>query len=190
MEGRMNAGPTRIEPYVETQKQRAFERDFLAGWERYETWDGVEVGVPHPAAREFLVTEEDVLAFNRAAGETDPLFVDPEYAREHSPSGSLVVHPLFLTTVIFWCIGEEGPGSWVRTPGARNPFQKMELLEPILVGEMLTIRTQTVDRFVRRGLNYLTNLNEICADSTLKARSFATLILPPTREDVRGFATA
>ena len=33
-------------------------------------------------------------------------------------------------------IGPDGPGSWIRTPGARNPFQKMELLEPLVVGDV------------------------------------------------------
>lgn len=186
----MTGGPARVAPYLETEKQRGFERDFIAGWDGYETWDGVEIGVPHRAPREFVVAEEDVLSYNRAVGETDPLMVDPEYAHTHSPTRQLVAHPLFLTAVIFHCIGPEGPGSWIRTPGARNPFQKMEILEPVVVGETLTITTRTVDRFVRRGLHYLTNLNEVHAGPTLKARSWATLILPPTREDVRAFASA
>ena len=54
----------------------------------------------------------------------------------------------------------------------------------------LTLTTQSVDRWIRRGMHYLTNLNEVYAGPTLKARSRATLILPPTREDVRAFATA
>lgn len=186
----MTAGPVRIEPYLETEKQRTFERDFLAGWERLETWDGVVIGEPKPAARVFVVTEEDVVSFNRAAGETDPLFVDPGHARDHSPTGHVLVHPLFVTTVIFWCTGPEGPGSWIRTPGARNPFQRIELVDPIAVGDTLTVTTSTVDRWVRNGMHYLTNLNELHAGETLKARSWATLILPPTREDVRGFAEA
>lgn len=186
----MTAGPIRLEPYLETAKQRAFERDFLAGWERLETWDAVTIGEPRPTMREFPVTEEDVLSFNRAVGESDPLFVDAEHAREHSPTGCLLVHPLFVTTVIFWCTGPEGAGSWIRTPGARNPFQQIEILEPILVGDTLTLTTSTVDRWVRRGMHYVTNLNEIRAGGTLKARCRATLILPPTREDVRGYAEA
>jgi acyl dehydratase len=186
----MTVGVERIEPYLETEKQRTFERDFLTGWERLETWNGVAIGERVPTGREFVVVKEDVLSFNHAVGETDPLFVDADYARTHSPTGQLLVHPLFLTTVIFWCTGAEGPGSWIRTPGARNPFQRMELLEPIVAGETLTVITTTVDRWLRRDMHYLTNLNEVYAGETLKARSWATLILPPTLEDVRGFAEA
>jgi acyl dehydratase len=186
----VTTGPERLEPYLETERQLAFERDFLAGWERLETWDGVGVGERKPAAREFLVTEEDVVSFNRAVGETDPLFVEPGHARDHSPTGHALVHPLFVTTVIFWCTGPEGPGSWIRTPGARNPFQRIELVEPIEVGDTVTVTTSTVDRFVRNGMHYLTNLNELHVGETLKARSWATLILPPTRDDIRGFAEA
>lgn len=186
----MNARAARVEQYLETAKQRAFERDFIATWSRHETWDTVAIGDQQPANRAFLVEEEDVLSFNRAVGETDPLFIDPAYARERSPTGHVLAHPLFLTTVIFWCTGPAGPGSWIRTPGARNPFQKMEILEPVVPGETLTVVTSTVDRFVRRGLHYLTNLNEVASGDTLKARCWATLILPPTYDDVRAFADA
>ena len=186
----MTDGPTRVVPYLETEKQRAFDRDFIAGWAGCETWDSVAIGVPSRVATEYVVEEEDVLSYNLAVGETDPLMVDPEYARRHSPTGQLVAHPLFLTAVIFYCIGPEGPGSWIRTPGARNPFQRMEILELVVVGETLTLTTQSVDRWIRRGMHYLTNLNEVYSGPTLKARSRATLILPPTREDVRAFASA
>lgn len=184
------SGARRVERYLETEKQRAFESDFLAGWERYETWSEVEVGSMRPAAREFPVTEEDVLAYNHAAGETDPLMVDPTFARVHSPTGEIVAHPLFLTAVIFYATSPDGPGSWIRTPGARNPFQRMEILEPVRIGEVLSVTTGTVDRFIRRGKHYLTNLNEVRAGEVLKARAWATLILPPDREAVRVFATA
>ena len=38
----MSAG---IEPYVKTEKQRGFAVDFIDGWDTYETWDTVEIGV-------------------------------------------------------------------------------------------------------------------------------------------------
>jgi hypothetical protein len=67
---------TRVAEYLETEKQRGFSWDFLAGWEGYETWDTVEIGRPRQSPQKFLLKEEDVLSYNRALGETDPLMVD------------------------------------------------------------------------------------------------------------------
>jgi acyl-CoA synthetase (AMP-forming)/AMP-acid ligase II len=41
--------PARLDRYIETDKQRRFSRDFLAGWEDYETWEVPqgEVGEVH-----------------------------------------------------------------------------------------------------------------------------------------------
>jgi acyl dehydratase len=183
-------GSERLAMYVETEKQRRFERDFLTGWEEYETWDTVEIGPMGPAARDYLVEEEDVLSYNRACGETDPLMVDPKYARTHSPTGKIVPHPGFYTSVCFYCISPKGRGTWIRTPGARNPFQKIEIVEPMFIGERIAVTVKTEDRWIQRGKHYLTNLFEFRAADRLKARAWGTLILPPTREDIRKFATA
>ena len=69
--------PERLDRYVETEKQRHFSRDFLVGWEDYETWKEATVGESAPASHTFTVKAEDVAAYNRACGETDPLYVDP-----------------------------------------------------------------------------------------------------------------
>src|SRR6266566_8209352 len=79
--------PSRLDRYVETEKQRHFSRDFMIGWEAYETWDEAAVGQSGLAQRTFEITEEDILDYNRACGETDPLMIDPVFAREQSPTG-------------------------------------------------------------------------------------------------------
>jgi len=183
-------GSERVAVYLETEKQRRFERDFLAGWEHYETWDTVEIGPVGPAARDYVVEEEDVLSYNRACGETDPLMVDPEYARKHSPTGKIIAHPVFFTSICFYCVSPKGRGTWIRTPGARNPFQKIEIIEPIVVGERISLTMKTEDRWIQRGKHYITNLFEYSAAGKLKGRAWGTLVLPSTREEVRRFAVA
>lgn len=180
---------TKVGEYLETEKQRGFSRDFTEGWEEYETWDTVEIGRSNESVRTFTVEEEDVLSYNRALGETDPLMVDPEYAREHSPTGRIIAHPLFLTTIIFY-VSTGGVGTWVRTPGARNPGQRIEIIEPVQVGDEVEVSSVTVDRWLRRGKHYITNLSEFTVDGRLVARWWGTLIIPPTREAVRAFAEA
>jgi hypothetical protein len=71
--------PSRLDRYIETDKQKHFLRDFMVGWEAYETWDQAAVGQSGIGQRSFEIREEDILDYNRACGETDPVMVDPAY---------------------------------------------------------------------------------------------------------------
>ena len=183
--------PARLDRYIETEKQRHFTRDFLVGWERYETWDEAQVGEKGPAAHTFAIAEEDVIAYNRSCGETHPLYIDAKFARENSPTGEVLQHPIFVTTLGFYTLGASGIGTWVRTPGARNPHQLIEIIEPFRSGEVITNTVTTADKFVQRGKHYLQILMEFHNQTgALKATWLCSLILPPTRADVAKFANA
>jgi len=183
--------PARLDRYIETDKQRHFSRDFLAGWQEFETWEQARVGEVASAQRTFAITEEDILSYNRACGETDPLMVDPGHARAHSPTGELLQHPIFVTTIGFYSVGEQGIGTWMRTPGARNPGQRIEILEPFRYGEIITTTVTTHDKFVQRGKPYIQMLLDFRNEANvLKARWWCSLILPATRSDVARFANA
>ncbi|MGH3561812.1 MAG: MaoC family dehydratase [Mycobacterium sp.] len=181
----------RLTALAHTAKQREFECDFVATWEDHATWDAAVMRQPTQIPGEFVVEEEDVLAYNRALGETDPLLVDPDYAREHAPGGVVVAHPLFATAVAFWLSRPGTICSWIRTPGARNPFQHLEIHEPIRVGDRLTATMENSDRFIRRGQHYLTAHVEVRDQrGMVKVEFSATLILPANRDQARRFATA
>ncbi len=184
----MSGNTERFEHLVETDKQRRFSRDFLATWENCEFWDRADIGRMRQAPGVFRVEEEDVLCYNRALGETHPLYVDPEYARRYAPNGTVLVHPVFTTTIGFWFSQPGIQGSWIRTPGARNPFQKVEIERPINVGDRLTMMQENSERFWRRGQAYITT-HAIIYDQNdhRKAELWGTLILPPSRDDVRRF---
>ncbi len=183
--------PTRLDKYIETEKQRQFSRDFMTGWEDYETWEQATVGDSGPAQRKFKITEEDIVSYNRACGEIDPLMIDAAYARKNSPTGEVLQHPMFVTTIAFYSLGEKGIGTWVRTPGARNPQQRIEILEPFRDGEIITTTVTTADKFVQRNKPYLQMLLDFHNEKgLLKARWWCSLILPETRADVARFANA
>jgi acyl dehydratase len=115
--------------------------------------------------------------------------IDPDYARKHSPTGEVLQHPIFVTALGFYCIGAEGLGSWIRSPGARNPGQRIEIMEPFRNGEKITATITTADKFVQRGKHYLQMLIEFRNEAgTLKATWLCSLILPPTRADLEKFA--
>lgn len=176
----------RLAQYATTEKQREFEWDFTKGVDRYEVWDEIEIGRSAPAQRTFLVTEEDIVSFNRAALETDPMMVDAGHAREN---GGLVAHPLFVVQIAFYCVGT-GIGSWIRSPGARNPGQEIDLFDPFRVGEEITAVVTHWDKWIRRGHYYMQDRVEFFNEhDTLKARWFASLLLPPDRGALERFAT-
>lgn len=181
--------PQRLDQYISTQKQRDFPKDFLTGWESYETWDDATVGASGPAQRTFRIAEEDIVSYNRACGETDPVMVDPEFARKHSPTGQVLQHPIFVTTIAFYSLGEQGIGSWIRTPGARNPHQRIAIAEPFKNGETISTTVTTADKFMQRGKPYLQmNLDFHNESGVLKASWLCSLILPAGRNDVARFA--
>lgn len=181
----------RLTALARTTKQREYARDFVATWRDHVTWDRARMREAVRLPGEFIVEEEDVLAYNLALGETDPLLVDPEYARVHAPGGTVVVHPLFTTSIGFWLAAPGTPLSWTRTPGARNPFQRVVIREPIKIGDRLSLTVENTDRYIRRGKHYLSaHVVMSVQGGAVKAESWATLILPANNDEARAFATA
>jgi acyl dehydratase len=176
----------RLARFATTQKQHDFEWDFTKGAEQYETWDEIVVGQSGTGARVFEVREEDILSFNRSALETDPMLVDPEFA---ATRGGLRQHPLFVVQVVFYCI-DTGIGSWLRSPGARNPGQRIELVEPFVVGERITATITHQDKWIRRDKTYVEDRVELHNEQgALKAVWHTRLIIPQTRAELLRYAS-
>lgn len=175
--------------YFETEKQRLFDTDFFKDAESYEVWEEIDFENLEEVEGEqtFEVKAEDMKYFARAVMDDNPLMTDEEYARK-SDYGELVPHPVFATQIIFWCIGTRGRGNWIRTPGARNPGQYMEMYENFRVGEVIHIKMKPYDRYVKRGKYYLKyQIDLVNQDGVKKGTAIGTLILPKTREDIRTF---
>src|ERR1700727_1918162 len=118
--------------------------------------------------------------------ETDPMLVDPEYAAAH---GGLRQHPLFVVQVVFYCI-DTGIGSWLRSPGARKPCQRIELSEPFRIGERISATITHRDKWIRRDKNYVEDQVELHnQDGVLKAVWYTRLILPPDRAELIRYAS-
>ena len=74
----------------------------------------------------------------------------------------------------------------MRTPGARNPGQEIEIYEPFRVGETISIKMRPYDRYIKRRKYYLRYKADFYnQDGVKKASWIATLILPKTKEDIR-----
>ncbi len=174
--------------YQKTKKQKEFGSDFLKMEEAkdYEFWDKIEIGKDTEVPIKFEVKAEDMMAYAEGVPDNNPIFYDEAYARKCGHDG-LVAHP-FFTTQVFVYLLRKGHGSWIRTPGSRNPGQILEWYDPIRVGDVLSIKVRSYDKWIKRGKYYARQLIELYdQNGTLKFRGFITLILPKTKDDVLRF---
>lgn len=174
--------------YYKTEKQKSFTPDFLepSQIDNYEFWDEIEIGKESELPARFEVKAEDLKAYAEGVPDDNPIFYDEEYARKCGHDG-IVAHPLFTTQVRFFLL-RGGHGSWLRTPGARNPGQIIEYYDPIRVGDILTLKLTSYDKWVKRGKCYMRALSELYDQhGNLKVRYYGTLILPRTKADVLRF---
>ena len=174
--------------YQTTQKQKEFSADFLNrdDVEEYEFWDEIEIGKESVVPLTFEVKAEDLIAYAEGVPDANAVFFDEEYARKCGHDG-IAAHPMFGTQVGFFLM-RKGHGSWIRTPGARNPGQIVEWYDPVRVGDVLTLKLKGHDKWIKRGKYYMRYLTETYDQhGNLKCRYYVTLVLPRTREDVRKF---
>jgi len=173
---------TLIEKFRKSEKQKSFQYDFFADESKYEKWEDVKIGQEGMAERSFEVKTEDILVYVDGSLDKNPLFRDEKFAKK-TPWGGLIAPPFLIVPIIFWCTGT-GSGSWIRTPGAINPGQKIEFYEPIRVGDTITITAKAYDKYIKREKKYLTYLSEFRNQKgQLVAKWWGTLILPFSRSN-------
>jgi len=175
--------------YFKTEKNRQFDTNFFTNAENYEVWNEIDFYELHEVDGEntFKIKAEDLKYYAEGSLDNNPYMTDEEFAK-NSPYGELVPHPIFVTTLAFWCIGIKGKGNWIRTPGARNPGQEIIIYENFKVGETIQLKLRPHDRYVKRGKYYLTYAANFYNDNmVLKSTWFISLILPKTRDEIRKF---
>jgi len=178
-----------FEKFFKTEKQKEFDTDFFQDARYYEVWDEIDFSDLEEVDGEntFEIKAEDMKSYAELALDDNPLMVDEDYAKK-SPHGELLPHPLFVVQIIFWCVGVRGRGNWIRTPGARNPGQYMEIYENFRVGERIHIKLKPYDRYIKRGKYYLKyEIDLYNQDNVKKCTCISTLILPRTRADIEKF---
>ncbi len=103
---------------------------------------GVEVDVG-----ELGVTREQIAAFCRAVGETNPLYTDDDAAAK-GPFGGIVAPPAFFTAITT----TQGLNPKVTFGEFQlNAGQRCEFLEPIRPGDTIKARTAVKDVFEKTG---------------------------------------
>lgn len=103
---------------------------------------GVEVD-----AGSHLVTEEEIVAYARSLGETNPLYVDPEQARA-GPFGCIVAPPCFYTFFRF----ATGPDPKVQFGNISFVArQEIKYFEQIRAGDTISAKAQIADVYSKTG---------------------------------------
>ncbi len=144
----------KVQDFIQTKKQKEFENDFFKNAAKFERWEDIDDEGWVDGKIVFEVELEDILSFSRGVLDDNPLFSDPEAAKD-GPFGGIIAHPLFMTPIVFWSTGKDGPGSWIKTPGAINPGQEIEYGVPIRPGDKIRNRSRFYDKYIKRGKRYL-----------------------------------
>lgn len=103
---------------------------------------GVEVEVG-----QFDVSKENILAFCKAIGETNPLYTDEDAAKE-GPYGGLVAPPTFYS------VGRAGNGLDPKVKFGNTQFhagQRSEFYEPIRPGDVITAKAAVKEVYEKTG---------------------------------------
>jgi 3-hydroxybutyryl-CoA dehydratase len=122
-----------------------FETDFWKDADARKTWDEMVPGEERPTIP-YVLTVGDILRYCAAVGETNPLYVDEEYAKV-GPYGGLVAPPSIHILLMFACTPVD---DWMRTPGTINAGQCWTYNVPARPGDTITLRARALDKFVKR----------------------------------------
>ena len=116
----------------------------------------------------------DVRRYTDATGDTNPLWLDDEYARAAGYRGR-VVPPIMIIQLYRWMGGKPFTG-WEKVPfpegytDVRNAGQEVEWVRPLYVGEQPTVQHRIVEIVAREGRRtgvgiYLTRVSEFRNDA-------------------------
>lgn len=98
---------------------------------------------------EFHVTKEAIIAYARALGETNPLYVDEEAAKA-GPYGTVIAPAGFYTYMKF----RPGPNPGLKVHENRLGYmagQDIEYLEPIRAGDTISAKAQISHVYTKTG---------------------------------------
>ncbi|MBE2187591.1 MAG: MaoC family dehydratase [Rhodothermales bacterium] len=108
------------------------------------TYDSLTVGDRYEYRR--TLTMDDVRAFADVSGDDNPIHLDPEYAAQHAPGGTPIVHGALLMAVISKMLGRDFPG-----PGSVAVSLACKFLRPVPVGSEVVFEAQVFEKRERFG---------------------------------------
>jgi 3-hydroxybutyryl-CoA dehydratase len=91
------------------------------------------------------ITDADIVLYAGMSGDTNPIHLDAEYAR-NSRFGQRIAHGMLTAGLISTVLGTKLPG-----PGAIYAGQTLKFLQPVFVGDTITASATLTTYDRRRG---------------------------------------
>lgn len=98
------------------------------------------------ASLQRTISRVDVEAFARLTGDTNPLHLDPAYART-TRFGRPIAHGMFTASLVAALLGTELPG-----PGAIYLEQQVRFVRPVYIGDTITAKVEVTDYLTDKGV--------------------------------------
>ena len=111
-------------------------------------FDKSVIGIDVPAGTH-QVTREEIVAYARALGETNPLYLDEEVAKA-GPYGTIIAPPGFYTSIRL----HTRPDPKVRFGNENMGYiagQNVEYFEPIRAGDTISAKAHVTDVYTKTG---------------------------------------
>lgn len=122
-----------------------FETDFWKDANIRKTWDDIIPGVPRKTLP-YTLTREAITLYCQSVGETNPLYLDEDYAMA-GPYGGLIAPPSIHILLMFACTPTD---DWMRTPGTINAGQSWTYNIPARPGDVITMQGRALDKFIKK----------------------------------------
>jgi 3-hydroxybutyryl-CoA dehydratase len=105
-------------------------------------FEDLRVGMEASVSR--TITDTDLRNFTGVSGDTNPMHLNEEYAKQ-TPFGGIIVHGLLTASLISAVIGTKLPG-----PGCIYMSQTIKFLAPVRVGETVYAIVRVKELFAEK----------------------------------------
>lgn len=133
-------------------------------------FEDLKVGMQATVSR--TITETDLRNFSGVSGDTNPMHLNEEFARE-TPFGGCIVHGLLTASLISAVVGTKLPG-----PGVIYMSQTLKFLAPVRVGDTV-YATATVKQLFPEKQRAL--LDTVCTVKDTRVIEGEALVKVPSR---------
>ena len=106
-------------------------------------FEDLKIGMKATVSR--TITETDLRNFSGVSGDTNPMHLNEEYAK-NTPFGGCIVHGMLTASLISAAIGTKLPG-----PGCIYMSQSLKFLAPVHVGETVYATVTVRDLVPEKG---------------------------------------
>jgi 3-hydroxybutyryl-CoA dehydratase len=121
------------------------------------------------------ITEADVLQFADLSGDHNPFHVDEAFAAR-TRFGGRIAHGLLVAGLLSGVLGMQLPG-----PGAVYVSQTLEFLQPVHIGDTITVRVEVAELVPeRKRIRVATTWRNQHGQQVLRGEAWLTLPRPAT----------